>query len=324
MPKSKSFKFKNISEKKQENEWENKSVTSGPEFTKTLGQHILKNPLVVNSMVEKARVLPTDIVLEVGPGTGNLTVKLLSVAKKVIAVEKDPRLAAELTKRCISSPELQRKLHLTVGDVLKMDQLPLFDVCVTNTPYQISSPLIFKLLTHRPLIRTAVLMLQREFAMRLVAKPGDELYCRLSVNVQLLAKVEHIMKVGRNNFRPPPQVESSVVRIEPKNPPPPIDFREWDGLMHLLFQRKNKTIGSILKHEKVCDLLESNYKTFCSVMRDDQRMHVEYFEGKVPIKQWIQKILESTGLKESRASKMDITDFLKLLDAFHQKGIHFC
>jgi 18S rRNA (adenine1779-N6/adenine1780-N6)-dimethyltransferase len=74
------------------------------------------------------------------------------------------------------------------------------------------------------MFRCAILMFQREFALRLVARPGDELYCRLSVNVQLLAKVEHIMKVGKNNFRPPPKVESSVVRIEPKNPPPPISF----------------------------------------------------------------------------------------------------
>ena len=68
-------------------------------------------------------------------------------------------------------------------------------------------------------------MFQREFALRLVAQPGDELYCRLSVNTQLLAKVTHVMKVGRNNFRPPPKVESSVVRIEPINPPPPINFQ---------------------------------------------------------------------------------------------------
>jgi 18S rRNA (adenine1779-N6/adenine1780-N6)-dimethyltransferase len=67
-------------------------------------------------------------------------------------------------------------------------------------------------------------MFQREFALRLVAKPGDALYCRLSVNVQLLANVDHIMKVGKNNFRPPPKVESSVVRIEPKNPPPSVPF----------------------------------------------------------------------------------------------------
>ena len=90
---------------------------------------------------------------------------------------------------------------------------------------QISSPFVFKLLLHRPLFRSAVLMFQREFAQRLVAQPGDKLYCRLSINTQLLARVEHIMKVGKNNFRPPPKVESSVVRIEPKNPPPAINYK---------------------------------------------------------------------------------------------------
>ena len=75
--------------------------------------------------------------------------------------------------------------------------------------------------------------LQREFAQRLVAQPGDKLYCRLSINTQLLARVDHLMKVGKNNFRPPPKVESSVVRIEPRNPPPPINFREWDGKKNL-------------------------------------------------------------------------------------------
>ncbi len=287
----------------------------GPEFTKTLGQHILKNPLVVNSMVEKARLLPVDTVLEVGPGTGNLTVKLLSTAKKVVAVEKDPRLAAELTKRCSSNAEQRRKLHLIVGDVLRVDTLPHFDVCVTNTPYQISSPLIFKLLTHRPLIRTIVMMLQREFALRLVAKPGDDLYCRLSVNVQLLARVDHVMKVGRNNFRPPPQVDSSVVRIEPKNPPPQIPFQEWDGLVQLLFQRKNKTIGAILKQDNVLAMLGKNYMAITN--NGDQ-------EELPPMKQWVQEILAETNLVDARASKMDIPDFLRLLDAFHQRNVHFC
>ena len=86
-------------------------------------------------------------------------------------------------------------------------------------------------------------MFQREFALRLIAKPGDELYCRLSVNVQLYAKVDHIMKVGKNNFRPPPQVESSVVRLEPKNPPPPVNAKEFDGLLRILFVRKHKVNG---------------------------------------------------------------------------------
>ena len=72
--------------------------------------------------------------------------------------------------------------------------------------------------------RCALLMFQREFALRLLASPGDQLYCRLSANTQLLAKVTHVLKVGRNNFRPPPKVESSVVRITPHDPPPPINF----------------------------------------------------------------------------------------------------
>lgn len=173
-------------------------------FNKSFGQHILKNPLVVKSMVEKAAIKSTDIVLEIGPGTGNMTVKLLEKAKKVIACEVDPRMSAELTKRVQGTP-LHSKLHVMMGDVLK-NELPYFDCCVANMPYQISSPFVFKLLLHRPFFRCAILMFQREFAQRLVAKPGDKLYCRLSVNTQLLARIDHIMKVGKNNFRPPPKV----------------------------------------------------------------------------------------------------------------------
>lgn len=97
--------------------------------------------------------------------------------------------------------------------------------------------------------------------MRLVANPGDSLYCRLSVNTQLLARVSHLLKVGRNNFRPPPKVDSSVVRIEPRRPLPPVSFKEWDGLVRLCFIRKNKTLGSIFKQKGVLALLEKNYKT---------------------------------------------------------------
>ena len=81
------------------------------------------------------------------------------------------------------------------------------------------------------MFRCAVMMFQEEFALRLTARPGEALYCRLSVNTQLLAKVDQLMKVGRNNFRPPPKVESRVVRIELRNPPPPVNFTEWDGMV---------------------------------------------------------------------------------------------
>ena len=98
--------------------------------------------------------------------------------------------------------------------------------------------------------------------MRLVAKPGSDLYCRLSVNVQLLARVDHLIKVGRNSFKPPPKVESSVVRIEPKYPPPAINFTEWDGLVRLCFMRKNKTLSAIFRIKHVISMLHENFKIF--------------------------------------------------------------
>lgn len=191
----------------------------------------------------------------------------------------------------MGTPASSQIIH---GDFMRV-QLPYFDLCVANIPYNISSPLTFKLLAHRPAFRAAVIMYQHEFAMRLVARPGDPLYCRLAANTQLLARVNHLLKVsssavsqpspfmghvarrpmhtplapvrshpphhhlphhhimtrppqvGKNNFRPPPKVDSSVVRIEPRNPPPPINFMEWDGLVRLCFSRKNKTLGAIFR-----------------------------------------------------------------------------
>ena len=86
------------------------------------------------------------------------------------------------------------------------------------------------------------------------------MYCRLSVNVQLLARVDHLIKVSRNSFKPPPKVESSVVRIEPKYPPPPINFSEWDGLVRLCFLRKNKTLSGIFRLKNILKILHANYK----------------------------------------------------------------
>ncbi|KAJ1539724.1 hypothetical protein HK405_012513 [Cladochytrium tenue] len=276
---------------------------AGPLFNKDLGQHILKNPLVVDSIIDKAALRPADAVLEVGPGTGNMTVKILARCRKLTAVEMDPRLAAELSKRVQGTPE-QKRLEIVVGDFLKVN-LPYFDVVISNTPYQISAALTFKLLQHRPLWRCAILMFQREFALRLVAKPGDPLYCRLSANVQLLAKVDHVMKVGRNNFRPPPQVESSVVRIEPRQPPPPIDFAEWDGLLRIAFSRKNKTMGAIFKTQVFLDTLEHNYKTYMAL----RGMPVpEDFK----VKDAALAVLEQVGMTESRATKMDNDDFMRM------------
>jgi 18S rRNA (adenine1779-N6/adenine1780-N6)-dimethyltransferase len=292
-------------------------------FNKAFGQHILKNPLIVQGIIDKSNLQPTDTVLEIGPGTGNLTVKLLQKCKKVIAVELDPRMVAELTKRVAAlGSGMRDRLQLICGDVLRVD-LPYFDVCVANIPYQISSPLLFKLLAHRPLFRHAVILAQREWVMRLVAQPGDSLFCRLSVNTQLLAKTTHLMKVGRNNFRPPPKVESSVVRIKPVNPPPPINFTEWDGLLRACFNRKNKTLGAIFRSDSILKVLEKNFTTYCSL----KEIPLPELEEGTPLRAWVKEtiisLLESLDMDTKRSRLLDIDDFLALLKAFNEKNIRF-
>ncbi|KAJ5079411.1 dimethyladenosine transferase-related [Anaeramoeba ignava] len=274
----------------------------GFEMNKELGQHILRNPLVIKSIIEKSQIKPTDIVLEIGPGTGNLTVKLLEKAKKVIAIEKDPRMIVELQKR-LQGNQLAEKLEIIQANILKQD-LPYFDICVANIPYNISSPIVFKLLSHKPIFRSAVLMFQREFALRLIARPGDKLFCRLSVNTQLLAKVDHLIKIGRNNFKPPPKVDSSVVSIKPRNPQPEVNFLEWDGLVRLCFNRKNKALSSIFKTKSVVKMVETNYKTYCALN------NIEIEEKDFDMKKKIIDVLKSIEFDTKRASKMDIDDFL--------------
>jgi 18S rRNA (adenine1779-N6/adenine1780-N6)-dimethyltransferase len=240
---------------------------------------------------------------------------MLDIAKKVIAVEYDPRMVVELSKR-VQGTDYEHKLQLIHGDFLKTE-LPFFDVCVANVPYNISSPIVFKLLAHRPMFRCAVIMFQREFCERLVAKSGSNMYCRLGVNVQLLAKVDMLMKVGKANFRPPPKVESSVVRIEPRNPPPPINFVEWDGLVRLLFNRKNKTMNSSLRDKKVQRLLEENFKTAYALSG-------EPLPDPLPsMHDLVTQTLEELDMGEQRPAKLTQDDFIQLLAAFNDRHVHF-
>lgn len=251
-------------------------------------------------------------------------------------------------------------LQVIQGDVLKTD-LPYFDICVANIPYQISSPLTFKLLNHQPSFRCAIIMFQREFAMRLVAQPGDKLYCRLTVNTQLLARVSHLLKVGKNNFRPPPKVDSSVVRIEPRKPRIEVKQKEWDGFLRICFNRKNKTLGSIFRQKSVITLLEKNYKTVQALklsgqglMEDndnkmdflrpgdnnedlnmeveddddgaDEEMQVE--DGDVEgepseFKDKVLGVLKEGDFEDKRSSKLTLQEFLYLLSLFNKAGIHF-
>ncbi|OAV95353.1 dimethyladenosine transferase, variant [Puccinia triticina 1-1 BBBD Race 1] len=236
----------------------------------------------------------------------------------------DPRMAFELSKRFQNAKDLsfKRKLEIIVGDFLKTE-LPYFDVCISNTPYQISSPLVFKLLEHRPIFRVAVLMFQKEFGLRLCARPGSKLWSRLSVNVQLYSKVSHLMNVGKANFRPPPLVESCVVKLEPLNPPPNIAFNEFDGLTRICFNRRNKTIrASFFASTATLNMLEANWKTWRSQQQSDSAIVTDQEEGE-NFSAKLETILQESGYSDSRSAKMDVDDFLSLLACFHKHGIHF-
>lgn len=271
-----------------------------PRFTKRLGQHILKNPGVIDTIIEKARIKSSDTILEVGGGTGNLSVKLLQKCGKLVCYEMDTRLAAELVKR-VDSQRLSHKFELNVGDALKAE-FPAFDMCISNIPYQISSPLVFKLLQSD--FKCAYIMFQREFAERLVARSGSSAYSRLSVSVQLLAKVQHVLKVSRNSFVPPPMVDSSIVRIEPRRPRPPIDLDELNRLLRVCFLRKNKTLGGIFKGAVLRELHAKN-------------THLALEE----LARRVADIMERCGTE--RASKMDIENFLELIIEFKKENIRF-
>lgn len=325
-------------------------------MNKARGQHFLENPNIVRAIVEKSCPRPTDVIMEIGPGNGNMTQLLLEQTSKVYAFEIDTRMISELLKRFPPSTPIGRKLNIVQGDAMKK-KWPFFDMMVANLPYQISSPVVFKLLTHTPSFRCAVLMVQREFAMRLVAKPGTEAYSRLSANVQLLAKCDHLMKVSKANFRPPPKVESSIVRIEPRNPRPDINFIEWDGLLRICFSRKNKMLSAVFKNKAISQLLYENYKTFKTLGKlegtqvfddneekaqdddqdgvlledDDEDTHKDVRPRKeafnheefAQFKQKLDKTLKDSGFADKRSAKLAPTDFLELLSIFNKNDIHF-
>ena len=293
-------------------------------FASSKGQHILKNPGIINDMVEKSGIKETDIVLEVGPGTGNLTIRLLEKCKKVIAIEVDVRMVSELRKRVLNTP-YENKLEIIHGDAIKIKKLPFFNLCVANIPYQISSPLIFKLLAHRPTFRCAVLMVQDEFAKRCVSRVGDYFWSRLSINCQLLSRVSYLKKVGKQNFRPPPKVESALIRIEPRKPIPNINFIEWDGLIRICFERRHRLIQKIFHNKNVIKQLHKNYITFIKMQRknnNNSNFNENNFDYE-KTKKMIFDVVQKSGIATKRSRHLDVTDFLRLMKLFNDQGIHF-
>jgi len=209
----------------------------GVRASRGLGQNFLIDERVAHRQVESAHLRSDETVLEIGPGLGVLTRLLAARAGRVVAIERDRRLAGALAA-------LGGNVEVVCGDALRVPW-PAFDVMVSNLPYQISSPVTFRLL-EEPFDR-AVLMFQREFAERVVAVPGTKDYSRLTVNVAHRAETSILERVPRSAFHPQPKVDSAVVRLVRRLPAYRVeDEAVFHAVVDACFSHRRKTIANAL------------------------------------------------------------------------------
>ena len=184
---------------------------------KALGQNFLHDQNLARWIVDQAQITPADYVIEIGPGLGALTRFILEKGAHVLAIEKDARLATFLRSRFGDE-----RLEIVNTDALKFDPRVLFaHRCVKligNLPYNISSPLLVKFLEYPSPISLCLLTLQKEMAMRLSASPCTHDYGALTLRVQLHHRVKYLRSVAATVFLPRPDVDSAVVRFEPRDP----------------------------------------------------------------------------------------------------------
>ncbi|MEL9990994.1 MAG: 16S rRNA (adenine(1518)-N(6)/adenine(1519)-N(6))-dimethyltransferase RsmA [Thermoproteus sp.] len=207
---------------------------SGVSRRKKLGQHFLKDRSIAEYI---ASLIPEgSVVLEVGAGTGILTLELAKRASKVFAIELDRALAEYL--RAVAPPNVE----VIIGDALKIEWPPV-DIFAANIPYSISSRLLLKLAARR---LPAVVMLQREVAERLSAEPGTESYGRLTVAIKCNYDVEMLRVVPPYVFAPPPKVYSAIVKLTPHKPCVN-DFKAFEKFTAMLFSQRRRVVRKICR-----------------------------------------------------------------------------
>jgi 16S rRNA (adenine1518-N6/adenine1519-N6)-dimethyltransferase len=209
-------------------------------------QHFLIDDRVLDRLPGYAEEIEADLshVLEIGPGTGALTDRLLVIADRVTVIERDPDLAAFLREEFADEIAAGR-LTVVSGDALDVD-LPEFTASVSNLPYGVSSEIAFRLL---PRERPLVLMFQKEFAERMAADPATDDYGRLSVTAQHYADVEVVEPVPKEAFSPPPEVESAVVRTTPRDPDYEVDDEAFFlDFVKAVFTQRRKTLRNAIRN----------------------------------------------------------------------------
>ena len=222
---------------------------------KRWGQHFLVDRNILNKVVQTARIGKEDGVLEIGPGLGEMTLALARQAKRVITVEIDPRLVEILKGKTRNHPNVE----VLQGDILKIDlsHLAAEEISplrvIANLPYQISTPLLFRLIESRRLFSALTLMVQKEVAERMVAMPGQKDYGPLTVFVQMAAHCAIRFFVKPSAFYPPPRVDSAVIHITWRKRPLVEDQEEewFKRVVKGALGYRRKTLCNALKHSGI-------------------------------------------------------------------------
>lgn len=217
---------------------------------KSLGQHFLLNPVTIDQIIDAAHVGPKDCVLEIGPGPGVMTERLARRCQQIIAVEKDTELASSLRGRLAAL----QNLKIIEGDILDYDLSSLLDPArkykvVSNLPYNIATAILFRLFDARRFFISFYLMVQREVAERIVAKPGSKDFGILSIMSQIYSENRIILKLPPGAFTPPPKVDSAVVQFQlsVKLRYPIQDFFLFRKIVEAAFSKRRKTIRNSLR-----------------------------------------------------------------------------
>lgn len=213
-----------------------------------LGQHFLSDQNILRRIAEAACAPDEPLVVEIGPGKGALTRHLLERARRVVAIELDPALAVALEG---TDP----RLEIIHGDALRADLSRWPDAPVTgNLPYYVATPIISRVVR---LARPAVFLIQKEVAERIAAKPGSRDYGYLSVDTQFFAEPRLLFTVKPGAFRPPPQVDSAVVRLTPRRLIENVDPDRFLAFVSAAFRQKRKTLRNNLSRLFAPALLET-------------------------------------------------------------------
>ncbi|PZS33648.1 MAG: 16S rRNA (adenine(1518)-N(6)/adenine(1519)-N(6))-dimethyltransferase [Pseudonocardiales bacterium] len=217
--------------------------------TKSLGQNFLHDANTIRRIVRTAALHADDVVLEVGPGLGSLTLGLLPAARRVVAVEVDPALADALAGTVDDRlPECADRLHVVAADALRLTEVPgpPPTAMVANLPYNIAVPVLLHLLDLLPSLGRVLVMVQAEVAERLAAPPGSRVYGVPSVKAAWFADVRRAGTVSRHVFWPEPNVDSGLVLMERHVPPPGALRGVVFGVVDAAFSQRRKTLRSAL------------------------------------------------------------------------------